>query len=169
MLFIFDFIVLKIVTISVLSSYCDFSGGVIACLIIGSILEFIGAVALGDSDVGFVREFVFYIPGMLLQFIPILVLSVGWLSVSEYGLNFMKAIAIGWAGINQLVLFFQNGESGMVGFSATYGVTIGALIVNWILSNFISLHSLLVLNFIVGVIAILIAGIARIALGSNMD
>lgn len=163
------FAILKIAMIAVLQGFCHFSGGILACLIIGSILEYIGAVLLGECENFVVREIIFYFPGMLLQIIPIYIASSQYLSLSESDMNFIMAVAIGWAGALQAALWFGNAFRGGAGFAVTYGVSIVVLVANAILNIFMSYHALLIFNFVIGSLGLLVALIARLALGSNME
>ena len=82
------FTILKIAMIALLQGFCHFGGGILACLIIGSVLEYIGAVLLGECENFVVREILFYFPGMLLQIIPIYIVSAQYLALSESEMNF---------------------------------------------------------------------------------
>ena len=163
------FTILKIAMIALLQGFCHFGGGVLASLIIGSVLEYIGAVLLGECENFVVREILFYFPGMLLQIIPIYIVSAQYLALSESEMNFIMAIAIGWAGVLQAALWFGNAFRGAAGFAVTYGASIVVFIVNAILNIFMSFHALLVFNFVIGSLGLLVAVIARLALGSNME
>ena len=55
------FTILKIAMIALLQGFCHFGGGILACLIIGSVLEYIGAVLLGECENFVVREILFYL------------------------------------------------------------------------------------------------------------
>lgn len=166
---LFYFAVLKIIYLAVLQGFCNFGGGILACLIIGSILEYIGAVVLGESENFIVREIFFYFPGMLLQIIPLYIASAQYLALSESEMNFIMAVAIGWAGVLQAAVWFGNAFRGPGGFAVTYGASIVVLIVNAIFNAFMTYHALLIFNIVVGSLGLLVALIARLSLGSNME
>lgn len=162
------FALLKAILIAVLQGFCHFSGGILACLIIGSVLEWLVSVLMGDVDNVFIREVLYY-ASVLLQVVPMFVVSAGYLSRAEDDLNFIMAIALGWVCVVQTVLWFANGFEGAAGFAYCYSATVIVLIAEAILNAAFSLHTLLVVNFVIAAIALAVIIIARLAMGSNME
>lgn len=169
--FLLDYVLLKGIIIAVMSSFCDFSGGTLFWIILGAILEFIASVAMGDmEDTSLVRE-IFNLGAVLMQLIPLFVLAIEYLKFPEGRLNFIMSVAFGWMSIMQLVIWFGNAFEGMAGVYTSYGASIAVLIINAIIRLLFDMtyHGLLVFNFVIGIIAVIIIVIARIALGSNME
>lgn len=162
---------LKGIIIAVMSSFCDFTGGTLFWIILGAILEFIASVAMGDvEDASLIRE-IFNLGAVLMQLIPLFVLSIEYLKFPEGRLNFIMSVAFGWMSIMQLVLWFANAFEGMGGAFISFGSSILILIINAIIRLLFDMtyHGLLVFNFVIGIIAVIIIVLARIALGSNME
>ncbi len=167
----FDCVILKGIIFAIMGSFCEFSGGVWFWLILGALIEFICSVAMGEwEDGGIIRELL-YIGALLMQILPLFILSIGYLKLPNGSLNFIMAVAFGWMSIMQLVLWFANAFEGAIGIFYSYGASVVILVANaiirWIFQ--MSYHGLLVLNFVLGIIAVVIMIIIRLALGSNME
>ena len=167
----FDCVILKGIIFIVLNSYCEFSGGTLFWLILGAILEFICSVAMGEWEDGVIVREILNLGAILMQVIPLFVLAIEYLKLPNGSLNFIMSVAFGWMSIVQLVVWFANAYEGMMGIFASYGASVVILIVNAIIRALFSMtyHGLLVLNFVVGIIAVIIMILARLALGSNME
>lgn len=165
---LFAFAIVKIVVIVILQCFCKLSGGQLTCLIIGSILEYLGAVLLGDWENFIVRE-LFYYAGILLQVIPMYIVSSRYLALPNEQMNFIKAIALGWVCVSQLAVWIGNAFEGAGGFIFVLSASIVYFILGAILNALCSLHTLLVTSFVIGSIALGVTVLLRLILGSNME
>ncbi len=163
------FAALKLIMFVVIQIYCKLPVFVLILMILGAVFEYVSAIAMDDYDNTFVREFIIYLPSILLQVLPIYIVSFGYLGLADGKLNFIMAVAAGWVTIVQAILWFINGFEGLSAFAYTYGASIIILVVNAILSSFMALPTLLVVNLVLGAISMLVITIARFKLGSNME
>jgi hypothetical protein len=160
-------LIVKVVLVILFHFYCGMSGGLIACYIIGAVLEGIATDLMTDVENAVLRGILYY-PGILLQLIAAWVITVPCYSMSADSLKFMQAIALGVTYILIVVGWFATGYEGE-GAAYYYTALVIALFVEGLLSALMNLRVLLIINTVLAAIATVAIVIARIKLGSNLE
>ena len=163
------YLVAKGIVIGISAYFCELNAAVLACVIVGAIIEGIIALLLEDYDYTVAKEVV-YFASILLQIVPMFIVTIQMFSLPEKNLNFMMAIILGWFGVMTVIDWFSNAFDGPVFFAYYYGAAIGFFAVEGILFAIIeSYHTLLIVNMVIFCIAIIAVIIARLKLGSNVE
>ncbi len=169
--FFLSFLFIKGVILGLIAWTCNVGAALLTCLIIGTILEGIASILLGENDddsILILKEIMYYV-GLLLQLVAIFVVTVPMFSLPKKEINFMMAIAVGWIGIIAAVGWFAGAMEGVTLFAYYYGVSIGFLAVEGILYAIMGTYPLLIVNTVLACIAIIVIIVARIKLGSNLE
>ncbi len=162
------FLFFKGILLAVISLFCKFNAGFVICIAVGMFLEGFVSILLDDKGNPTAKE-IFYFIGLLMQIIPMIIITVHYFSLAEEKINFIKAIALGWMCIIATVGWFTNGIQGAVSFAYYYGVSIGVLAVEGILSAMTGLHTLLIINAVVSALAVVAVLLGRLKLGNNLE
>lgn len=162
-------VVLKGIIIAVIAVFCRLSGIALALLIVGAVMEAVAAQLLGEVSICLAFKEILYYAGLLMQIITMVVVSVPFFSLSDSDMNFIKAIALGWLCITAFGVWLANGNEGAGGYLVSYGVSVGVLIIDGLLSAMMSLGTLLIVNTVFAGIAVALIVICRLAMGSNLE
>lgn len=163
------FIILKAIIFTIIGVFGGLSGWMLALVIIGTLLEAVASIFLGDTDKPVLRNILYY-AGLLMQVVPIIVMTVPYYTMSEEKLNFIDAVSIGLIFVNIAVTWFANGFEGWIAPAYMYGGTIIYFVVAAILYAIVgSLHALLIACTVLSGLAVGAIIIGLIVLGNNME
>lgn len=160
----------KAVKILLLIFLCQIGGGVIACLIIGALLEAFTIITLDDRGNLVFKEILYY-GGLLLQIVPLFVISAQFLSLPNSEMNLIHAISVGWIGLECVVCWFLTGYKGMVGLGYLYGFSVLYIIAMALINVMCgyNYHGLLIANIVIAAVGCAVIVLARLIKGSNME
>lgn len=150
---------------------CGVGIEILVCYTIGVILEFIVAFFMSEvTDLSFVKEIIYYL-GLLLETIPLFVLTFQNLSLFNSDLNYWMASILAMVSVQNVCCWFGNAYEGKGSFTyGLSGVAVSAIVMAVLMPllgrNF---HTLSIVSLVIGFVSIVIMVVARLKLGSNMD
>lgn len=169
--FFIAFIIIRGIVIAITAWACKIGAALLACLIIGAILEGIASILLADFDEKIVLKEIMYYGGMLLQLIAALIVTIQMLSLPMKEVSFLMAIPVGFTGVLSAVGWFANGFEGeaSIGYYCSAAIiTMGVegLLYGILMTN---THRLLIANIVLAGISVIVIIIARLKMGSNLE
>lgn len=165
------FIILRGVIVAIIAWACKVGAALLACLIIGTILEGIASILLGEVDEWLVFKEIMYYGGLLLQLIAMLIVTIPMYSLPQKEISFLMAVSFGMIGILSAVGWFANGFEGVASIGYYYGATAITVGVEGILYGIMmtNTHTLVIANTVLVGISIIVILIARLKMGSNLE
>ena len=168
------YLISKAVFVAIIALFCGLPGWAIFLMAVGVLLVCVAAVALGDLERKAKLRETFYYSGLLLQVVPLLILTIGYLELSDDEIGWFKAIALGFLGVLLTICWFADGIDGKFGYLRTYSEAGTILIVEGILTAICSAavnqyRTLTIINLVAFALCVVIVIIARLTKGSNME
>ncbi len=175
-MFFFIHLIINGITLFIIQKNCDLAKGALVCMIIGVILEYL-VTDVGDGRGGGFFKELLYFGAILLQIVPLLVESFGFLNAEKVAwipdsgeINFIMSVAVGIISVTQFVLFFLNGYEGGAAPYFRCAILPIALLVEVILASLIgNERTVLIVNIVISFVSMAGIAVARLIMGSNME
>lgn len=169
------YLISRAVVVAIIAIFGGLPAWAILLMSAGVILVCIAAVALGNLERRAQLRETFYYSGLLLQVLPLLILTIGYLDLPDSEIGWFKAVALGFLSVTLVICWFGDGIDGKFGYLRTYSEAGTVLIAEGIISAICSAasdneyHALTIVNLVVFALCVAIIIIARLTKGSNME